>query len=144
MRPRAPPTHPCRPRAPASFTAISSHRRNPQGFPTLAALGELSPVHIAWTPEEKEKGEEGKKIGGAKPAPPRGPEAARGATGHREARDLDAAASSASSVRRSVFHACHLTSPFFTDICTSAHGHLGEHRTLIPFVAPDLQVVVAC
>jgi hypothetical protein len=77
---------------PAPFPAISSHRRSPRELPTPATLGVSSPVHATrYAPERKKKGgeeEEDESFKGAMPAPPRGPEAARGVPGHREAKDL--------------------------------------------------------
>jgi hypothetical protein len=55
------------------------------------------------------------------------PEAASGVAGRREAKDLDAAASSASCVRCAIsFRADRPAPPSFTNACTSARGHLGS------------------
>jgi hypothetical protein len=76
MHPRTPPAHLRRPRAPVLPTAISGHRRDPQGLPTLATSGELSPVRTAFPPETEVKRGEGRGR----------TEAASGSAAHREDR----------------------------------------------------------
>jgi hypothetical protein len=98
---------------PLSPAAISSPPPRRPELPTLAASGS-HPPSTRCAPEEKKKGGEEveEPFEGATPAPPRGPEAARGVPGHREAKNLTVASpllplsapSSSPLPRRSLLH----------------------------------------